>query len=281
MSDQLGGLINSEHTHNPGRDQELRFCPLTWRRNGPDWIAPAEQGAPQWKRNVAQRGDALELLRSLPDACAAVVFFDPQHRSVFDKLKFGNEGARQRERCALPAMSEDYIDACCREIARVLAPSGYCMRWIDTYGLCEAHHRRVDWLETVDLIAWDNLRMGMGYRTRRRGDYLAVLQRPPSTAKNWRDHGIPNRWVEKVDRRIHPHVKPIGLIDRLIAAVTLPGDLVIDPAAGGFGVLHAALRLGREFIGCDAAIEGSGEFAIPNFPNSAAAPPVSTTGAAR
>jgi hypothetical protein len=28
MSDQLGGLINSEHTHNPGRDQELRVHPL-------------------------------------------------------------------------------------------------------------------------------------------------------------------------------------------------------------------------------------------------------------
>jgi hypothetical protein len=74
------------------------------------------------------------------------------------------------------------------------------------------------------------------------------------TAKNWRDHGIPNRWDEKVDRRIHPHVKPIRLIERLIGAVTLPGDLVIDPAAGGFGVLHAALGLGREFIGCDAVL---------------------------
>jgi hypothetical protein len=70
----------------------------------------------------------------------------------------------------------------------------------------------------------------------------------------------------------------------LIGAVTLRGDLVIDSAAGGFGVLHAALRLGREFIGCDAvapAIERFGEFAITNFPNSAAAPPVPTTGAAR
>src|SRR5262245_5796077 len=27
MSDQLGGLINSKHTHTPGRDQELRFNP--------------------------------------------------------------------------------------------------------------------------------------------------------------------------------------------------------------------------------------------------------------
>jgi site-specific DNA-methyltransferase (adenine-specific) len=243
------------------------------------------RGVPRWKRNVAQRGDALDLLTSLPDACAALAFFDPQHRGVLDKLKFGNEGARQRERCALPAMDEDYIDACCREIARVLVPSGYCMHWLDTYGLCEAHHLRVaDCLKSVDHIAWDNRRMGMGYRTRRRGDNLLVLQRPPVTAKNWRDHGIPNRWDEKVDRRIHPHVKPIGLIERLIGAVTLPGDLVIDPAAGSFGVLHAALRLGREFIGCDAvapAIERIGESAITNFPHSAAAPPVPTTGAAR
>jgi site-specific DNA-methyltransferase (adenine-specific) len=211
-------------------------------------------------RNIAQQGDALDLLTSLPDACAALVFFDPQHRGVLDKLKFGNEGARQRERCALPAMGEDYIDACLREIARVLEPSGYCMLWLDTYGLCEAHHKRVaDCLKCVDLIAWDNQRPGMGYRTRRRGDYLMVLQRPPKTAKNWRDHGIPNRWAEKVNRKIHPHVKPIGLIERLIGAVTLPGDLVIDPAAGSFGVQHAALRLGREFIGCDKQLEAARE----------------------
>jgi site-specific DNA-methyltransferase (adenine-specific) len=226
---------------------------------GQPTVAPRASAA----RNVVQRGDALELLRSLPGSCAALAFFDPQHRGVLDKLAFGNEGARQRERCALPAMTEDYIDACCREIARVLAPTGYLMRWIDTFGLCEGHHRRVaDCLKCVDLIAWDNLHPGMGKRTRRRGDYLLVLQRPVVTkrkrrlltpASTWRDHGIPNRWVEKVDRRIHPHVKPIGLIERLIAAVTLPGDLVIDPAAGSFNVLTAARRLGREFIGCDAA----------------------------
>jgi site-specific DNA-methyltransferase (adenine-specific) len=165
-------------------------------------------------------------------------------------------------------MGADYIDACCREIARVLVPSGYCMRWLDTYGLCEAHHLGVaDCLKSVDLIAWDNSRLGMGKRSRRRGDYLLVLQRPPVIATNWRDHGISSRWVEKINRKIHP----VDLIERLVAAVTLPGDLVIDPAAGGFGVLHAALRLGRQSIGCDAVAPA---IAITNFPKSAAAPPV-------
>jgi site-specific DNA-methyltransferase (adenine-specific) len=227
------------------------------RRSPPDMNAtaatrPLEIGLLP-DRNIAQRRDALELLKSLPDACATLAFFDPQHRAVLDKLKFGNEGERQRERYRLPAMSEDYIDACCREIARMLVPSGYCMRWMDTFTLCEAHHLRVaDVLKPVYLVAWDNLRLGMGKRIRHRGDYLLVLQKSPVIASNWRDHGIPSRWVEKVDRRIHPHVKPQGLIERLVGAVTLPGDLVIDPAAGGFGVLTACLRLNREFVGCDA-----------------------------
>jgi hypothetical protein len=39
---------------------------------------------------------------------------------VLDRLNYGNEGERQRGRLSLPAMTSDYIDACCREAARVL-----------------------------------------------------------------------------------------------------------------------------------------------------------------
>ena len=84
-----------------------------------------------------------------------------------------------------------------------------------------------------------------------RGDYLLVLQKPPIGARTWRDHAIPSRWPEKVDRRIHPHIKPIGLISRLIAANSEAGDLVIDPAAGSFVVMRAAQQLDRHFVGGD------------------------------
>jgi site-specific DNA-methyltransferase (adenine-specific) len=129
------------------------------------------------------------------------------------------------------------------------------MLWSDTYHLCEGDHRRVaDVLKCVDLIAWDSLRAGMGYRTRRRGDYLLALQKPPLLAKGtWRDHGIPSRRPEKVDRKTHPHAKPAGLIARLIGAITNPGDLVVDPAAGSFTVMHVANSLGRHLAGCDIA----------------------------
>src|SRR6516225_1397458 len=99
-----------------------------------------------------------------------------------------------------------------------------------------------------------SLRLGMGYRARNRGDYLLVLQKPPLRAKaTWRDHTIPSRWPEKVDRKIHPHAKPAGLIARLIGAITAPGDLVADPAAGSFIVMHVANDMGRNFVGCDIA----------------------------
>jgi DNA modification methylase len=45
----------------------------------------------------------------------------------------------------------------------------------------------------------------------------------------------------------------MGLIARLIGAVTEPGDLVVDPAGGSFDVMHVARRLGRNFMGCDIA----------------------------
>src|SRR5262245_3988251 len=144
-----------------------------------------------YKRNVPQSGDGLALLRSLSDRCTPLVFFDPQYRGVLDKLKYGNEGARQRGRFELLPMTSSYIDACCHEAARILMPSGYLLRWTDTFHLCEADHLRISELKSVDLIAWGQSATGQRLRSRRRGGYLLVLQKPPPAAKKtWTDHAI-------------------------------------------------------------------------------------------
>src|SRR6516165_768894 len=121
--------------------------------------------AKMYQRNVAQHGDALTLLQWLPDRRTPLGFFDPQHRDNLDKLKYGNEGERQRERCKLPQMSSEYIDACCREFARVLMPSGYLLQWMNAFQLgTGAHLRLAGALQVVDIIAWDNLRISLSYR---------------------------------------------------------------------------------------------------------------------
>jgi hypothetical protein len=57
---------------------------------------------------VMQRGDALDLVQTLPESRTPLSIFDPQHRSVLNRQKYGNEGrGRQKARIALPANRTD------------------------------------------------------------------------------------------------------------------------------------------------------------------------------
>ncbi len=138
------------------------------------------------------------------------------------------------------------------EIERILMPSGHMMMWVDKYIL--AGGCRLSWqskFETVDFIIWNKLKIGMGYRSRRCSEFLVIYQKPPVRAKGvWQIHDIPDVWPERMDKS-HPHAKPIGLMERLIRAVTNEGDIIVDPAAGGYNVLHATQKTSRRFIGCD------------------------------
>lgn len=170
-----------------------------------------------------------------------------------DKLKYGNEGqARGKARCELTQMDEDIIVNFIKEIDRVLKDSGHLFLWVDKFHLCQGV---LGWftdtnLNLVDMVVWDKGKIGMGYRTRRKSEYLVVLQKSPVRAKGcWNDHGIPDVWEEKTPK-IHPHSKPIELQKRLIAATTQDGDYVLDPASG-YSVYEACKALGRDFIGGD------------------------------
>ncbi|SMB96172.1 site-specific DNA-methyltransferase (adenine-specific) [Thermanaeromonas toyohensis ToBE] len=206
-----------------------------------------------YQYDYPNRCDGRDLLRAIRDASVPCAFFDPQYRGVLDRLAYGNEG---RSRCArrsfLPQMSEETIKEFISEIARVLIPSGHLFLWVDKFHLCEGVS---GWLpqslQVVDMIVWNKLKMGMGYRTRRQCEYLLVIQKRPIRAKGvWAVHDIPDVWEEKAAGR-HPHAKPVGLQKRLIEAVTNAGDVVVDPAAGGYSVLEACRLSGRRFLGGD------------------------------
>lgn len=201
--------------------------------------------------NKPQIMDGLTLLQGLPDNSFPLVIFDPQYRQVLNKLKYGNEGERQKERSNLPQMTNEIIQQFNAEVERVLMPSGHLMLWVDKFILVSGMFASIGQLQAVDLVTWNKGRIGMGYRTRRCSEYMMIFQKPPVRAKGvWTIHNIPDDWTEKADKS-HPHAKPPGLTERLIRAVTNEGDVVVDPAAGGYNTLRAALNAGRNFIGCD------------------------------
>lgn len=198
--------------------------------------------------------DGVELLKQIPDKSLKVTFFDPQYRGILDKLSYGNEGkSRGKDRSDLPQMSEDIIKTFLKEIERVLTPSGYLFLWVDKFHLVEGVNSWISNLnmEIVDLITWNKMKIGMGYRTRRKAEYLLVIQKLPKKAKStWVLHNIPDVWDEKVVKT-HTHSKPIELQKQLILATTNEGDLVCDPASGGFSVFEACKLTNRNFIGGD------------------------------
>lgn len=207
------------------------------------------------KTNFKNKVDGIVLLKSIEDASLKAVFFDPQYRGVLDKLSYGNEGKqRGKARSSLTQMSFDTIREFFKEIDRVLMSNGYLFLWVDKFHLVEgvkSWFDDIEDIEPVDMITWNKQKIGMGYRTRRKSEYLVILQKAPRKAKStWTIHNIPDVWDEKVEK-IHPHSKPIELQKQLILAVTEEGDFVCDPASGGYSVFEACKQTKRNFIGGD------------------------------
>lgn len=212
------------------------------------------RGGASVKENFKNKSEGLELLSQINDSTIKTAFFDPQYRGILDKMGYGNEGKqRGKERSALTQMPEETIIKFIQEIDRVLMPSGHLFLWVDKFHLCQGV---LEWmtgtdLNLVDMIVWDKDKIGMGYRTRRKSEYLIVFQKSPKRAKGvWTDHAIPDVWTEKTEK-IHPHSKPLDLQQRLIEATTEEGDWVLDPASGGYSVFTACQKSNRNFIGGD------------------------------
>ena len=204
-------------------------------------------------RKIKMNG--LDLLDLLDKESIKVTFFDPQYRGVLDKLSYGNEGkSRGKDRSALPQMSQEIIFEFLAKIELVLKPNGYLFLWLDKFHLFEVKSwiENYQSLEIVDMIVWNKMKIGMGYRTRRKSEYLVIAQRYPRKAKStWTLHNIPDVWDEKILDKNHTHAKPIELQKQLILATTNENDLVLDPASGGYSVFRACKETNRNFIGCD------------------------------
>jgi len=201
------------------------------------------------------QGCGLRLIAAVPDSAAALCIFDPQYRGVLDKMAYGNEGGRQKGRGTLVQMDDATIATFIAEIAWTLGPGGHLLLWTDKFHLCQGV---APWLagaslSVVDLIVRDKTRIGMVCRSRRRSEHLTILQKAPLRAKGvWHDHAIPDVRAEKTGQG-HPHRRPLELQRRLVEAATTPGDLVLDPAAGGFSMPEAveACAEPRVFLGTD------------------------------
>lgn len=65
----------------------------------------------------------------------------------------------------------------------------------------------------------------------------------------WTD--LPSLGGTSPERLGYPTQKPVALLERIISASSNPGDVVLDPFCGCGTTVHAAQKLGRQWIGID------------------------------
>jgi len=78
--------------------------------------------------------------------------------------------------------------------------------------------------------------------------YLDEMQGTP-IVDVWDD--IPPINSQARERLGYPTQKPLALLERIVAASSNPGDIVLDPFCGCGTAVHAAQKLGRRWIGID------------------------------
>ncbi|HLK36924.1 MAG TPA: site-specific DNA-methyltransferase [Polyangiaceae bacterium] len=96
---------------------------------------------------------------------------------------------------------------------------------------------------------------------KQRAVFDAAGRRRRSSSTEERTRGVPMGDVWDIgviapisrERTGYPSQKPEALLERLLRALSDPGDLVVDPYAGSGTTLAVAWRLRRRFIGIDAS----------------------------
>ena len=232
------------------------------------------------------RGDALDLLRQMPDACAQLVITSPPY----------NIGKHYERTKSLSL--EEYVDgqrAVIDECLRVLRPGG-SICWevgnhvaqnrivpIDVllYPVFAAHaelvlRNRIVWhfehglhctkrlSGRYEVILWftkgadylfnlDEIRVPQKYPGKRawKGARVGEYTGHP-LGKNPGDVWVfPNVKANHIEKTIHPCQFPIELVERFVLSVTERGDLVVDPFMGVGTTACAAVLHERRAAGAD------------------------------
>lgn len=235
-------------------------------------------------------GDCMELLRKLPNESVDLIVTSPpycigkayenphddiktfksQHIKMFDEIyrvvKPGGSicwqiGYHVSDKCVIP------LDCIIYDIFTSLSESHehpFILRnriiWTFGHGLnstkrFSGRHETIMWFTKGEQTQFnlDDVRVPQKYPGKRsyRGPNKGQLSGNP-LGKNPSDvWDIPNVKAKHIEKTEHPCQFPVAIPQRLIKALTLPGELVLDPFMGSGTTGVAALVEGRRFAGSE------------------------------
>lgn len=207
------------------------------RRLGP---VPPLCEPPALPHNTVLHGDCVTVMATLPAASIDLVLTDPPY------------GCNYRDRAGRRVANDnrtDWLEPAFAQVARLMKPDSLCVSF---YGWHVVDSFMAAW-RAAGLRPVAHLVFPKRY-TSRVGTFEARHEQAYVLAKGYPKVPSPIAdvlpWVY-TGNKLHPTQKPTEALAPIIAALTRPGDLVLDPFAGSGSTLVAAKQLGRGFIGIE------------------------------
>lgn len=206
-------------------------------------------------QDCARLGDALKLIRDVPDSSVDLINFDPPwgddtgHKSNQNHEGFDDD----------TETSDSIINTLLPELFRVLKSDRFLIFWYRAWAYSDMVGRLEQagfslkfgrtpciWFKPDKITDQNRFPEKMlidayeSFLIVRKGD-------PVYHQRNWQNVFSHNR--VPVAALLHPTEKPLSLCDDLVKLCTVPGELVLDPTAGSFSIIHSAVRSGRRGLG--------------------------------
>ena len=209
---------------------------------------------PHSENNVIH-GNCLDIMQEMPDGCIDLVCTDPPYGIGYKTNRGPRSGHR---RCARGIEGDSIAEVlpAVEAIARILK-EGSALYWFTRFDVYPVWHEEISkYLNVKTPLVWDKRNHTMGDL---KGDYgnrvelIIYAVRGRHILRGGRDHNLLS-YTRPADcglYRLHPHQKPVELIEFLIAKSSDEGNLVLDPFVGSGTTVIAADRLNRKFLGVD------------------------------
>lgn len=196
--------------------------------------------------DVIRHGDSRKLIKELPDEFVDIAILDPPYGINYQSSWWGT-----RKRFSKIQGDETIDTSWLPETYRVIKDGGAIYLFTRWDVMCQ-------WMTDIkaagftmkNCIVWDKNDHGMGDLKGAYGpthEFILFAHKGRHILKKRKWDLIRCSVVDRTTM-VHPTQKPVGVINHLLDASTVPGDLVLDMFAGSGTVPVACKQSGRHFI---------------------------------